>query len=396
MVLCVLLFSGMFGVAYGDVQKGVDVLVKSNSMFAVELYRRVVQHGGNIFFSPFSVSEALAMTYAGAGGDTKRQMASVLHFDALGGYLHAAFSSLQSKVSADGRKKCKIYIANAMWGQEGFGFLSSFKELVDKYYGGAFFTVDYREHLQEAMKRINKWVSEKTNGKVARIIRKGDIDRLVRLVLTDAIYFKGLWNFQFDKECTKEQEFHALGGKSVKVQMMSQRGRFLYYEDKIIQAVALPYAGMHFSMLILLPKPEVNIKVLEDRLSLEYLQSIREEMSREIVRLSLPKFKLDERYYLKDVLYSMGMKDAFTKRADFSGMTGNKRLKISKVIHQAHVNVNEFGTEAAAATAVVMKLKAATPIGKVFRFDANRPFVFMVIHNPTGSILFIGRLTNPS
>ncbi|MCD6420160.1 MAG: serpin family protein, partial [Synergistetes bacterium] len=255
---------------------------------------------------------------------------------------------------------------------------------------------DYREHLQEAMERINKWVSEKTNGKVARIIRKGDIDRLVRLVLTDAIYFKGLWNFQFDKECTKEQEFHALGGKSVKVQMMSQRGRFLYYEDKIIQAVALPYAGMHFSMLILLPKPEVNIKVLEDRLSLEYLQSIRKEMSREIVRLYLPKFKLNERYYLKDVLYSMGMKDAFTKRADFSGMTGNKKLKISKVIHQAHVDVNEFGTEAAAATAVVMKLKAATPIGKVFRFDANRPFVFMVIHSSTGSILFVGRLANPS
>ncbi len=373
----------------------IDTVVQANSEFAIELYKKICVSRENVFMSPFGVSEALAMAYAGAKGDTEKQMRDVLHFASLKEDVHLAFSLLEKRLLASGSKDYKMYIANAMWMQKGYRFLPSFKRVISSYYNGALFTVDYMEHLSNAVRSINRWVEEKTNGKIKGIIKKGDLDCLVRLVLTNAIYFRGEWLLKFNKRFTRKGDFYTIGGKVVEVPMMFQEARFPYYENSRLQALNLPYEGKDFLMLVVLPKRGVDLRRIEKGFSVKWLRELRDNMQNERVKLYMPRFTLDTRYYLKDILSSMGMPDAFSDRADFSGMTGNKKLKISKVIHQAHVSVNECGTEATAATAVVLKLKSAVPVGRVLVFKADHPFIFVIFNRSTGSILFVGRLGRP-
>ena len=375
-----------------DPVKGV---IEGNNRFALDLYKRLAQKEGNLFFSPFSISDALAMTYAGARGKTEKQMAEVLHFSLAQDKFHPAFSKLVKSIEEEAKNRFyELRIANALWGQKDYGFLSSFKGLIDRYYGGDFYTVDFIHKTEKARKRINYWVGKKTEEKIQELLQQGDIDRQTRLVLTNAIYFKGKWASQFQKSDTIPMPFHSAFIKTVRVPMMYQKGIFGYYRTRNgkLQILELPYQGKELSMVIFLPADQEVMKRFENWLSVERLETLLKKLRKREVVVYLPRFTLKSRYYLKKLLAAMGMPEAFTNRADFSGMTGRKDLKISKAVHQAYVKVNEEGTEATAATAVVMHTKSMSRY-PVFR--ADRPFVFVIFHKKSGAVLFIGRVVSP-
>lgn len=369
------------------------MVVQDNNHFALDLYKYIAKENGNIFFSPFSISDALAMTYAGARGETEKQMANVLHFTLPQKGLHPAFSELIGQITAQAENKSyTLHIANALWGQKDYPFLPDFTNLIDRYYGGGFFTVDFVEHTEETRRQINEWVEKQTNDKIKDLIAKGDIDDLTRLVLTNAIYFKGKWASQFKKENTQTLPFYITSKKSVHTPMMYQEENFPYFDGEDLKLLELPYAGDTLSMIVLLPKERDGLTELEQNLTPKKLSLLLGSLRKRKIRVYLPKFKLETKYYMKETLSEMGMPTAFSNRADFSGMTGNRELKISNVIHQAYVDVNEEGTEAAAATAVVMQLKS---ISRTPSFRADHPFMFMIVERKLKSILFVGRVVKP-
>ena len=369
-------------------------LVNGNNQTAIDLYGKLsYKNKGNVFFSPFSISTAFGMTYAGARGKTENEMATILHFTLPQKELHPAFSILIKKINAK-NKPYELTIANALWGQRGYHFLKEFKELINKYYGGGFYEVNFKTDSEGTRKKINTWVEEKTNQKIKDLISRGDINYLTRLVLTNAIYFKGRWASKFNEKNTKPAPFYILPDKKIEVSMMFQEGKFPYYENENLKVLELPYAGNDLSMVVFLPSKKNGLDSLEKELTLKKIKLWVSKMYKRKVKVYLPKFKAKTKYYLGNILSSMGMADAFSYEADFSGMTGGKELKISKVIHQAYIDVNEEGTEAAGATGIVMELKALPKPSPVF--NADHPFVFLIVHKKTGSILFIGRIANPS
>ncbi len=395
LVLLVFLIQSIAAHGKTDEPKTLEGIVQANTAFALKLYRNVSKKKGNLFFSPFSISDALAMTYAGARGDTERQMEDVLGFFRPQERFHAAFSALIEKIFPKGPKKdYTLRLANAMWGQKGYGFLPKFINAIDRYYHGGFFPVDFVSKTEETRQKINLWVEKHTEKKIRNLIQKGDINPLTRLVLTNAIYFKGFWASQFKVKNTKSAAFHLEDGRSVSAPMMFQSGEFPYFESRNgkLQVVELPYAGKAISMIIFLPSREEGLTRLEQSLSVKGVHTMTSSLRTRNVDVYLPRFRLNTKLYLSRILARMGMSDAFSEEADLSGMTGNKELQVSKVIHQAYVDVDEKGTEAAAATAVVIRLKAmmSKPV-----FRANHPFLFMIIHKKTGSILFMGRVENP-
>ena len=369
-----------------------------NNEFAFDLYKKIgseeTNTGKNIFFSPYSISTALGMTYAGARGETERQMAAVLHFSPDQAAVHGAFRDLATSVDGTG-KSYQLSVGNALWGQQNYPFDSDFLSLISKYYAGGFNTVDFVRETEASRVKINRWVADKTADKIQNLLQQGDISNLTRLVLTNAIYFKSNWATPFEKTMTRPALFKVDAATTREVQMMARTGPLPYVENEQLQAVELPYAGNDLSMLVLLPKTDIS--VLEQQLSLQQLDELQAQLKPTPVSLYLPRFKFDARYALQDKKYlpAMGMVDAFDERlADFSGLTGNKELFISGVFHKAFIDVNESGTEAAAATAVVVGLKSMPPPSTIFR--ADHPFVFLIRHQSTGSILFLGRVANPA
>ena len=292
----------------------------------------------------------------------------------------------------------QLSVANALWGQKGYGFLQEFIDLTKKYYGAGLREVDFVSAVEreKARKAINAWVEKQTKDKIKELIQPGVFTRLTRLVLTNAIYFKGDWASKFKEENTKPAPFYVTEEKSVEVPMMYQKGQFAYTEGEDAQVLVLPYKGDELSMLIVLPKKPSLLPSIERELTLKNLKVELERLRKQEVKVYLPKFKITWGVFkLNDILKAMGMKDAFSlPPADFSGMTGRKDLFISHVLHKAFVEVNEEGTEAAAATAVVMDRESAPAPPPVFR--ADHPFVFMIRDNRSGTILFMGRVTNPA
>jgi len=376
-------------------EAGVGSLVAGNNAFALDLYRQLAENEGNLFFSPFSISSALAMTYAGAREETARQMAEVMHFSLAQEKLHPAFSELTGMFNAPG-KDYQLSVANALWGQVDYEFLPDFVETTNKYYGAGFKEVDYVGAREQARQTINKWVEGKTNGRIKDILQPDDLTELTRLVLTNAIYFKGKWQIQFKLEATKTMPFHVSAEETRDVPMMHQAAKFNYAENDQAQVLELPYAGGDLSMVILLPKPGYELAKLEGMLRPDLVQSWLSELSTEEVEVFLPRFRLEERFVLNEELQRLGMRDAFDEmKADFSGMTPGPDLYISMVIHKAFVEVNEEGTEAAAATAVVMNAKSMI-VDRPRLFLADHPFVFAIRDLRSGSILFMGRLSDPA
>ncbi|MCK4752616.1 MAG: serpin family protein [Planctomycetes bacterium] len=376
-----------------------ELITQANNKFATDLYAKLSTTKGNLFFSPYSISTALAMTYAGAKNDTAAQMAEALNFPTEPAMtkeqFHYNFGAVIKNLNSQGEKgNYDLTIANALWGQAGYGFLDEYLELVKTNYDSQLNKVDFIKNTEAARLTINKWVEDKTNDKIKNLLQKGVLNNLTRLVLTNAIYFKGNWADQFKTERTKDQPFTLITGDKIDVPMMNRTEKFSYTEADSLQVLELPYVEDELSMIILLPKKDSSLAELENGLTSENLSTWMKQLIKREVIVAVPKFKMESKFDLVPVLKSMGMKNAFTGKADFSGMNGRKDLAISAVVHKAYVDVNEEGTEAAAATGITMSLTSAVPEAiPVFR--ADRPFVFLIRDNGTGSILFLGRVMNP-
>ena len=370
-------------------------VVAGNTRFALDVYDQLREKNENIFFSPLSVSSALAMTYAGARGATADEMARALHFDAPAVRLHRAFGKLLADLDVpEDAPGCRLHIANALWAQQDYHFLPDFLALGREHYRAEPDTLDFAKATEQARQKINAWVAQRTADKIRDLIPPGVLDELTRLVLTNAVYFKGEWATQFDKQQTREAPFTLADGKEESAPLMNQTGEFGFLEQPDLQVLELPYAGGKLSMVILLPRQHDGLPALEKSLSADELARWIGGLAPRKVRVSLPRFKMTCAAELSEVLKKLGMQSAFDRRADFSGMDGTQMLYISAVLHKAFVDVNEEGTEAAAATGVVMKLKSGTPSVPLFR--ADHPFLFLIRDVRSGSIVFMGRVLDPT
>ncbi|MBC8468200.1 MAG: serpin family protein [Planctomycetes bacterium] len=378
-----------------------QLVVAGNNEFAFELYSKLRSSEGNLFFSPYSISTALALAYSGARGETETEMATVLHLptttkDTIGQMrFHSTFGTIIKDLNSRGEKGgYELSAANALWGQKGYGFLEEYLELIENNYGGKLNEVDFVRAAETTRKTINKWVEQKTNNKITNLIPQGVLDSMTRMVLTNAIYFKGNWARQFKKDMTEDAPFTLVDGEKVDAAMMNQTAEFGYMETASFQGLELPYVDDELSMIIMLPKEIDGLDEFEKTLTVENLSNWLSKLHKREVVVSVPKFKMTSQFGLASVLKSMGMTDAFSSNANFSGINGKRDLFISAVIHKAYVDVNEEGTEAAAATAVTMKLTSVMP-SRIPVFRADHPFLFLIRDNHSGSILFIGRVMNP-
>jgi serpin B len=385
---------GLPGRQSGTQGKPAPAVVEGANAFALDLYARLGTEGGNLFFSPYSISTALAMTYAGARGDTAAEMAKTLHFPADAEKLHASYTALLNQLNRGGKDRgYQLTVANALWGQKGHPFLNPFLTLVRDRYHAGLSELDFVGNAEEARQTINSWVEERTQEKIKDLLPKGSLDRMTRLVLTNAIYFKGDWASRFNKSATREGPFTTAAAETVKVPMMHHTSRFGYLDADTFQVLEMPYQGKDLAMVVLLPKKTDGLAAFEKTLTADNLKGWLGRLRETQVQVALPKFKMTQRFSLKKALSAMGMPLAFGDQSDFSGMDGSRNLYLSEVYHQAFVDVNEEGTEAAAATGVVVKARAAQP--RLPRFVADHPFVFLIRDVRSGSVLFMGRIVNP-
>jgi serpin B len=379
-----------------------DALCSGNAQFAFDLYQHLRSREGNLFFSPYSLSVALAMTYAGARGETERQMADTLHFSLPQASLHPAFNALGLELASRGEERepsdgqpFTLHIVNALWGQTGYHFLPEFLDLLAVNYDAGLRLLDFSRQPEASRARINEWITAETEGKIKDLLPEKSITREVALVLTDAIYFKAGWQegFRFRERDTREGVFKLLDGSEVRVAMMHQTRPFRYAQGEGYQVVELPYQGEQLSMVVLLPD-EGRFGEFERSLDRERVAAVLASLEEQpdhptLVNLAMPKFAYGSAFRLKETLSAMGMPSAFGP-ADFSGIDGTTFLFISDVYHKAFVSVDEYGTEAAAATAVVLRMG----IGEA-DVTIDRPFIFLIRDRQTGAILFLGRLLDP-
>jgi serpin B len=370
-------------------------VVDSNNQFAFDLYSKYSSEEKNIFFSPFSISSALAMTYEGARGQTAAEMQRVLHLPNDIEKVRSGYAEIYREINmAD--KPYKLSTANALWAQKDYSFLDAYLNTVDKYYDGKTTNLDFKTDTENSRITINNWVANKTDDKIKDLIPQGVLLPETRLVLTNAIYFKSNWSLQFDNASTTDQIFKSDSGTNVNVRMMHNTKYFAYGETKDMQIIELPYSNNDLSMLVILPKTSLND--LEKSFTLSNLNDWKKNMNTTEVELSLPKFKFETKYFMADKLGELGMTTALSSSADFSGMTGKKDLYINQVIHQAYIDVTESGTEAAAATAVLMVAGSLPPQDKPKPkiFNADHPFIFLIQERNSGNILFMGRMIDPT
>lgn len=375
---------------------GMRGLVDGNNRFAVDLYSRLRStNSGNLFLSPYSISAALAMTFAGSAGDTRKQMAEVLHFTVPEPELHRLMAQLRQNLRADAKRGYQLRIANRLWGHTGYEFLPEFLATTREHYAADLGIVDFARNAEAGRQEINRWVETETERKITDLIPPGAIDARTRLVLANAIYFKANWQDKFNEKLTADTPFHIPGGEEVTVPMMHQTRSFGYRAADDLQILEMPYVDGKLSMLVLLPKEIEGLPALEGKLTAENLRQWTTGLRPQRVIVYLPRFEMTSQFGLNDTLQSMGMTLPFDDlRADFSRMSPAEGLYISAVVHKAFVDVNEEGTEAAAATGVIMAPRAAI-VDEPPTFRADHPFLFLIRDNQTGSILFIGRVTNP-
>lgn len=379
--------------------EALQTLVEGNIAFAADLYRQLQEKDGNLFFSPHSVSVALAMTYAGARGETADQMAETLHFTLPQENLHAAFNALDLALQPDEDADDETFtlnIANSLWAEETYTFRDEFLDLLARNYGAGLRLVDFINQYEAARKAINQWVEEKTEGKIKNLIPEGGVNDLTRLVLANAIYFNAKWAHVFPEDRTQDGTFTTAEGNEVTVPMMSWSDpkTVPHTQGEGYQAIELPYRGGNASMVMLMPDAG-TLADFESDLTGERLQSILDEMESKSVALTMPKFKYEAKASLAATLKALGMPAAFDPgRADFSGMDGTRDLYITDVFHKAFVSVDEEGTEAAAATAVVVGIESLPQIDVELTID--HPFIYLIRDTQTGAVLFLGRVVDPT
>jgi serpin B len=379
-------------------------VVEANNRFAFDLYTSLRKEpgnqGSNLFFSPFSISSALAITYEGARGGTADEIRSVFHFPQDDSTRRQGFREIFAGIhQPDGYI---LSTANALWAEKTYRFLTGFIEEAQKDYSANATGLDFMGMPDASRMIINQWVADRTNQKIKNLLPDGSIDPLTRLVITNAVYFKGTWMKQFDKNRTRAEDFRVSPGETVQVQMMEMADRdsmFGYNETGGLQVLEMPYEqgkGRALSMVVILPKDD-DLAAVEDTLDQQNLSDLTGSFRYQRVNVYFPRFTLKTRYSLSSTLETMGIHSAFDPgSADFSGMDGSRNLSITEIYHQAFVDVNEEGTEAAAATGVVVGLATAVNEGPVPEFRADHPFIFLIRDNGDGNILFLGRVTNPS
>jgi serpin B len=380
-----------------------EILSQGQTEFALSFYDQIRNGNDNIIFSPFSISLALSMTLAGAENTTEQDMLNGLKLSLTEPEVHSAINALlleiedSEQIEMEGREgdQFQLNIANSIWGQSGYDFKQSFLDTLAINYGAGIYNVDFIYNPEAARVAINDWVEEETQDKIQDLIPEGVIDSLTRLVLANAIYFNGSWLHPFTESRTADTPFTKLDGSEISVEMMKLNGEsFQYGEDEGYKAIMLPYLSRDFNMLVLVPDSG-SFEDFENALSSEQLTEIISGLASEAVNLEMPKFDFETTTNAKDTLIALGMTEAFQPEiADFSGITEEEKLYISDVLHKATINVDEDGTEAAAATAVIMKVESAMP-GEPKSLVIDRPFLFLIQHKPTGTILFMGRVTEP-
>ncbi|MFN0147984.1 MAG: serpin family protein [Dehalococcoidia bacterium] len=382
-------------------QADVQALAADNADFAWDLYGVLARKDAdaNLFASPHSISQALAMAFAGARGETATEMAAALHYRIDQDRLHSAFNALEAALTppkeAPGKDPAplRLNIANSAWAQKDHPFERAFLETLAVNYGAGVRLIDFARDPEAARETINDWVSERTEERVKDLLPEGSITGLTRLVLANAVYFKADWTHPFTKDATQPGPFTTRTGTSVEVPMMRQQASFAYGRVGGVEAVELPYADGRASMVVLLP-PAGGFDAFEAGLDGAGVRALLSSLKPATVNLALPKFEFTAEFSLKEALEALGMKAAFEpERSDFSGMDGTRELFVSGVFHKAFVRVDEKGTEAAAATAVVLTGTSA-PLD-VVQLTVDRPFVFLIRDTRTGAILFAGRVTNP-
>uniref|UniRef100_A0A8C5MNN0 Leukocyte elastase inhibitor n=1 Tax=Leptobrachium leishanense TaxID=445787 RepID=A0A8C5MNN0_9ANUR len=382
-------------------RSNMEKLVSNGTQFSFDLYAKLNENNpqGNIFFSPVSISVALAMVSLGARGKTATQLSRALHFDGVED-LHPNFRKLIAEINKKGELSYVLNTANRLFGEKTFNFLPDFISSVQKLYSADLGTVDFLADSENARQNINNWVSKQTKEKIPELLAKGSVNGNTKLVLVNAIYFKGDWAEKFNAQETTEKPFRLNKNNQTLVKMMYQKKKFpfTYIPEINCRILELPYAGHELSMVIILPEniedDTTGLQKLEKELTLEKFQewTRSENMGPIDVHVHLPRFKLEDSYELKPVLSSLGIEDLFSAGvADLSGMSGSKDLFLSEVVHKSFVEVNEEGTEAAAASAGI----AALCMLMEEDFNADHPFVFFIRHNPTSSILFFGRYVSP-
>ena len=377
-LLCILFTGSVFS-------QSIEKTVGGNNAFAFELFKNVFDEKANVFLSPFSISSALAMTYAGARNETEKQMSKVLHFDLNQKNTHQGFFEINSEL-----KKCKsnseieLSIANAIWKREGSSFKKDFLDINKKYYSTDLFPL-------KGAKPINEWAAKNTKNKITEIVTEGDLSDAT-MVLTNAIYFKGDWLNSFNEKETQKSMFKTANGKEIETDMMFQVNQVGYFEDENNQVIDLPYKGETMSMTIILPKESNSISKLSAALNVKLFTSYIKSLEEQEVNIYLPKFSFESEFHLESVLPIMGMVDAFYPgKADFTGMAND--VFIGGIIHKAVIEVNEKGSVAAAVTAVIIKTTSA--LKQDIFFNADHPFLIVIREKKTGSILFMGSVIEP-
>ena len=370
-------------------------LVRGNSAFALDLYQQLRQGKGNLFFSPLSVSIAFALLHPGSKTNTASQIAEAMHYTLPEESLHQSFNWLDGELASRGKEsagtdggKFRLNITNALWGQRDFSFLDSYLDLLGRHYGAGMHTIDFSRNPERARQQINSWVSEQTEGRIPDLMSPGTITGLTRLVLTNAVYFNAAWEHQFSPELTEDGEFLTLSNDIITVDMMKQASFFRRTQGEEFSAIELPYDSEELSMLIIVPE---NFTRFEAQFSTEGLQKVLDNLRQGHTQLRLPRFEYSSKFKLNDTLQELGMTDAFSStKADLAGIDGSRRLFVQSVVHQGFVNVNEAGTEAAAATGIGI---GVTSVPRPFTVD--RPFLFLIRDHATESIVFMGRVVDP-
>lgn len=401
--LCGLLVLASAGTSPREVQDAVQPsdlkpTVDGNCAFAMDLYAHLKDADGNLFLSPYSISSALALAYGGARGNTEKQMSATLHFLADQETFHSAMVKLrQTFAKIDASRRIEINVANGLWTQKGYNFTSAFLDLAKEKYGAVADPVDFITDREAVRKQINLWVENQTKQRIKNALPPGRLADNTRAVIVNAIYFKGDWASRFGASRTEKELFWITPTQSIKARMMRQTHEFRYAEQDGLQILELPYIGYDLSMIVLLPKERNGMLEMEKRLSANNVARWINALGSRTVDVRFPKFKSDSRFSLRQTLSAMGMPDAFSQsRADFTGMTPQRPLFIDAVEHAAMVEVDEKGTVAAAATSVSFGCAAVGPPPPPAIFHADHPFVFLIRDNHTGTMLFLGRIIDPT
>src|SRR6056297_1716378 len=369
-----------------------QIIVDNNNRFAIDIYKKLQDSNNNLVFSPFSISSAMAMTYAGAENKTAKEFQKILYFLEDKPLFHQEFGKLFQEIVADKKSSVEFYNANSLWIQQNFKLKEEFLDINKKHYSSALFYTDFYQ-TQKAAGEINGWVEKNTRNKITDLIQPTALGPDTKLVLVNALYFKGAWDTPFKKEKNTKDKFTISKNEEVTTTFMNEQVKTWYYKDCLKEIIEIPYANKDYALMTILPKNYRKLKWVERFLSVKCMERYEKKKEKYNVKISIPKFNMDSEFNLKDLFQELGMKEAFSGDADFSGMTEKPKLFIDEVIHKSTINVNEEGTEAAAATAVIMR-RTAVLIENV-TFKANRPFIYAIKNTNDGSIYFLGKVVNP-